>query len=109
MRVDSSDDARTHLRDRALRAVKAITNIDDVSTRDANNALIPKALRKLSATATRIVDQLKPVEARTKDDAELNSFEQLAEYAESIVQAANKLPAASSEKKGKSKTDKETN
>jgi hypothetical protein len=92
---------------------EAITNIDDVSTRDANNALIPKALRKLSATATRIVDQLKPVEARTKDDAELNSFEQLAEYAESIVQAANKLPAASSEKssekKSKSKTDKETN
>lgn len=89
---------------------EAITNIDDVSARDLNNALIPKALRKLSATATRIVDQLKPAEAQAKSDAELNNFDQLIEHAESIVQAANRLPAEA-DKKAKNKNDKpkETN
>jgi len=84
---------------------EAIDNIDDVSARDENNPLIPKALRKLAAAAARIVEQLKPVEAQAKSDAELNSFDQLTEYAESILQAANKLPPPV-EKKGKGKADK---
>lgn len=89
---------------------EAITNIDDVSLRDENNPLIPKALRKLAAAASRIVEQLKPAEAQAKGDAELSSFDQLTENAESILQAANKLPPPV-EKKGKSKTEKpkETN
>ncbi len=89
---------------------EAITNIDDVSARDENNPLIPKALRKLAAAATRIVDLLKPAEAQAKNDAELSSFDQLTENAESILQAANKLPPPV-EKKGKNKTEKpkETN
>jgi len=84
---------------------EAITNIDDVSARDENNPLIAKALRNLAGAASRIVAQLKPAEAQAKDDAELNSFDQLAENAESIVQAAHKLPPPV-EKKGKSKTEK---
>ena len=83
---------------------EAITNIDDVSARDVNNGLIPKSLRKLAATATRIMDQLKPAETQAKDDAELNNFDQLTEYAESFVQAANRLPAEA-EKKAKNKTE----
>ena len=84
---------------------EAITNIDDVSGRDENNPLIPKALRKLAAAATRIVEQLKPAESQAKGEAELNNFDQLTEYAESILQAANKLPPPV-EKKGKGKTEK---
>jgi hypothetical protein len=84
---------------------EAITNIDDVSSRDENNPLIPKALRKLAAAASRIVEQLKPAEAQATGDAELSSFDQLTENAESILQAANKLPPPV-EKKGKSKTEK---
>ena len=84
---------------------EAITNIDDVSSRDENNPLIGKALRKLAEAATRIVGQLKPAEAQSKDDEELNSFDQLADNAEAIVQAASKLPPPV-EKKGKTKTDK---
>jgi hypothetical protein len=89
---------------------EAITNIDDVSLSDEKNPLIPKALRKLAAAATRIVEQLKPAEAQAKGEAEINSFDQLAEYADSILQAANKLPPPV-EKKGKTKTEKpkETN
>ena len=84
---------------------EAITNIDDVSARDENNPLIAKALRNLAEAASRIVLQLKPVESQAKDDAELSSFDQLTENAESIVQAANKLPPPV-EKKGKSKNEK---
>ncbi|HEV7472876.1 MAG TPA: hypothetical protein VGN90_02435 [Pyrinomonadaceae bacterium] len=89
---------------------EAITNIDDVSTRDESNPLIPKALRKLAAAATHIVEILKPAEAQAKNDAELNSFDQLTEYTESILQAVAKLPPPV-EKKGKTKTEKpkETN
>src|SRR5882672_10904641 len=42
---------------------EAITNIDDVSSRDERNPLIPKALRKLAAAVTRIVDQLATLRA----------------------------------------------
>jgi len=84
---------------------EAITNIDDVSARDEKNPLIAKALRNLAAAVTRIVNQLKPLEAQAKSDSELNSFDQLIGNAESIIQAANKLPPPV-EKKGKSKTEK---
>ena len=58
---------------------EAITNIDDVSSRDEKNPLIPKSLRKLAGAASRIVELLKPVEAQAKSDEELSSFDQLAE------------------------------
>ncbi len=80
---------------------EAITNIDDVSSRDEKNPLIPKALRNLAAAVTRMVNQLKPSEAQAKGDSETSSFDQLIENAESIIQAANKLPPPA-EKKGKS-------
>ena len=86
---------------------EAITNIDDVSSRDEKNPLIPKSLRKLAAAASRIVEQLKPVEAQAKGDAELSSFDQLAENADAIIQAASKLgPPPPVEKKGKTKNGK---
>ena len=93
---------------------EAITNIDDVSSRDEKNPLVPKALRNLAAAVTRIVGQLKPLEAQLKGDSELSTFDQLVENAESIIQAANKLPPPvekPGEKKSKSKTEKtkETN
>lgn len=91
---------------------EAITNIDDVSSRDEKNPLIPKALRKLAAAATLIVEQLKPLQAQAKDDAETMGFEQLVNHAEEIVAAAGALPPPAEKKpKGKNKTEKpkETN
>ena len=89
---------------------EATTNIDDVSLRDEKNPLIPKALRKLAAAATRIVDQLRPLAAQTQSGSEGSSFDHLEENAESIVQAASKLPPEVA-KKGKAKGEKpkETN
>ncbi len=88
---------------------EAITNIDDVSSRDERNPLIAKALRKLAAEASHIVDQVKPLQSEAKGEAEIGSFDQLMENAESILQAANKLPPPPTKKdlkKEKAKSDK---
>lgn len=71
----------------------AITNIDGVSERDERNPLIPKALRKLAGSVNTIMAQLKPLSAQAKSEAEVASFELLNEDAQSILEAANKLPA----------------
>jgi len=83
---------------------EAITNIDDVSARDEKNPLIPKALRKLAAAATRIIEQVKPLGSKS-NTSETYSYDQLMENAEAIVQAASKLPPEVA-KKGKSKEEK---
>ena len=71
---------------------EAITNIDDVSSRDERNPLIPKALRKLATSVSSIMEQLKPIRSEAKTEADIASMEALNEYAQSILQAANKLP-----------------
>ena len=80
---------------------EAITNIDDVSTRDERNPLIPKSLRKLATSVNTIMGQLKPLSADAKSDAEVASFELLNEDAQSILEAANKLPPEVVDKKAK--------
>jgi hypothetical protein len=84
---------------------EAITNIDDVSSRDERNPLIPKALRKLAQSVNNIMAQLTPLKTDIKDDAEIASFEMLHEDAQSILEAANKLPPEV-DKKGKAKNEK---
>ena len=71
---------------------EAITNIDDVSSRDERNPLIPKSLRKLAQSVNAIMSQLKPFAAEAKSEAEVASFELLNEDAQSILEAATKLP-----------------
>src|SRR5215213_7135690 len=80
---------------------EAITNIDDVSSRDERNPLISKSLRKLATAVNTIMGQLKPFTAEAKSDAEIASFEMLNEDAQSILEAANKLPPEIVEKKAK--------
>lgn len=84
---------------------EAITNIDDVSAHDEKSPLLPKSLRKLAAAASRIMEQLRPLETQAQSAEETGCFAQLTEYTESISQAAKKLPPAA-EKKGKRKTEK---
>ena len=72
---------------------EAITNIDDVSARDERNPLIAKSLRKLAQSVNAILAQLKPLSTEAKSEAEIASFELLNEDAQSILEAANKLPA----------------
>jgi hypothetical protein len=80
---------------------EAITNIDDVSSRDERNPLIAKSLRKLAQAVNSIVTQLKPLSAEAKSEAEIASFELLHEDAQSILEAATKLPPEVIDKKAK--------
>jgi hypothetical protein len=80
---------------------EAITNIDDVSSRDERNPLIAKSLRKLAQSVNMIMAQLKPLTAEAKSDAEIASFELLNEDAQSILEAVNKLPPEVVDKKAK--------
>jgi len=82
---------------------EAITNIDDVSARDERNPLIAKSLRKLAQSVNTIMAQLKPLSADAKNDAEVASFELLNEDAQSILEAAKKLPPEVVDKKAAKK------
>jgi len=81
---------------------EAITNIDDVSSRDERNPLIGKSLRRLAQAVNTIMEQLKPMSVNAKSDAEIASFEMLNEDAQSIREAVTKLPPEV-EKKAKAK------
>lgn len=87
---------------------EAITNIDDVSSRDEKNPLIPTALRLLAVEAKRVVEQLQPFQSQAENDAEVASIEQVTENAESILAAANKLPPPVAKEK-KKKQEKSSN
>ena len=80
---------------------EAITNIDDVSSRDERNPLIAKSLRKLAQSVNSIMAQLKPLATEAKTDAEVASFELLHEDAQSILEAATRLPPEVVDKKAK--------
>jgi acyl-CoA reductase-like NAD-dependent aldehyde dehydrogenase len=81
---------------------EAITNIDDVSSRDERNPLIAKSLRKLATAVNTMMTELKPMALQAKGDAEIASFELLNEDANSILEAVMKLPPEV-EKKAKAK------
>ncbi len=88
---------------------EAITNIDDVSSRDEKNPLIPTALRLLANEAKRVVEQLQPFQSQASSEAEVASIEQLTENAESILAAANKLPPPVAKDKKKKQQEKTSN
>jgi hypothetical protein len=82
---------------------EAITNIDDVSSRDERNPLIPKSIRKLAEASTRILTQLEPLRGKLDNEKELHSLNQAIENAQAIVEAAGKLPPPPSKNEKKKK------
>jgi hypothetical protein len=70
---------------------EAITNIDDVATRDENSPLLPTAVRKLGAAATRFLGQLSPLREGA-NDTERDQLERAVAELQEIIDAANKLP-----------------
>ena len=75
--------------------------VADVSARDERNPLISKSLRKLATAVNTIMGQLKPLSVDAKSEAEIASFELLHEDAQSILEAANKLPPEVVDRKAK--------
>lgn len=80
---------------------EAITNIDDVSSRDEKNPLIPKALRRLAQAVNNIMTQVEPFRTSAKSDAEVASLEMLNQDAQQILEAAKRLPPEVETKKKK--------
>jgi hypothetical protein len=85
---------------------ESITNIDDASMHDTKSSLVPKAMRRLFAEVTRLRDQLAPQRAQAKSEEELANLEHIMEDAQSIIEAAAKVPPPTAEPKGKKKPDK---
>jgi hypothetical protein len=72
---------------------EAINNVDDVAARTPDSALIPKAVRKLEAAATRFLPQLTALrESANTADGERESLEQVIDNLQQIVEAAKRLP-----------------
>ena len=86
---------------------EAITNIDDVSSRDERNPLIPKALRRLAQSVNEVMAHMRTLRDQAKTEAEIANFEMLNEDARQILEAANKLPPEV-EKKSKKKEKKDS-
>ncbi|MGB9178088.1 MAG: hypothetical protein WCB68_02490 [Pyrinomonadaceae bacterium] len=83
---------------------EAVTNIDDLSARDANNPLIPKSLRLLSEASQRFITRFTELRAKTEKHDERAPLEDALENAQAIIEAANKLPPPPpKEKKSKDK------
>jgi hypothetical protein len=77
----------------------AVTNIDDVALRDEKNSLIPKALRKLAAAATRFQPQVASLGQQTQVVSERRAAEQVLSNIQEILEAAGRLPAEEEKKK----------
>lgn len=85
---------------------EAITNIDDVGYHDEKNPLLSKALRKLDAAAAVLVTQLTTIGEQAKSPEEISSVTQALENAQSIIDAAKKLPPPTDTEKTKGKNKK---
>lgn len=80
---------------------EAINNIDDVATRDPDSKLLPIALRKLAEASTKFITQLNPLRESAPNGPERDALESVIENAQSIIEAANKLPPPEPTKKKK--------
>jgi hypothetical protein len=87
---------------------EAITNIDNVSSRDPKNPLVSRALRKLTVAVNGYEQQLNSLKAKTTDADELAALERINDEAKEIIEAGGHLPSGAVEdeqpdKKGKKK------
>lgn len=79
---------------------EAINNVDDVAARTPDSPLIPKAVRKLEAAATRFLPQLTALrQSASATDGERESLEQAIDNLQQIVEAAKRLPEETPEEK----------
>jgi hypothetical protein len=82
---------------------EAITNLDDVSRRDARNPLISRSLRKLTSAANGYLTQLATLKNQAKDPDEVAAIERVADNANQIIEVGTKLPPPAPETDKKKK------
>ena len=79
---------------------EAITNIDDVSSRDERNPLLAKALRRLAQGVNNIMTQVEPLRTQAKSEAEVASLEMLNENSASDTRSRKEVtPEVETKKK----------
>lgn len=71
---------------------EAITNIDDVSHRDARNPLLSRSLRKLTSAANGYITLLATLKNQSRDADEVAAIERVADNANQIIEVGIKLP-----------------
>ena len=84
---------------------EAVTNIEDVGSRNSKSSLIPKSLRILAQASTRFLPQLTALRDQLKEERERDALEKALEGVQEIIAAAGKLPAET-EQTGKQKKEK---
>src|SRR5436853_4232007 len=85
---------------------EAITNIDNVSSRDARNPLLSRALRKLSTAANGYLGQLNLLKAKVTDPDEVAAIERVGDEVKEITDASGHLPGGAPEEEKATKKDK---
>ena len=76
---------------------EAITNIDNVSGRDAKNPLLSRSLRKLSTAANGYLNQLNSLKTRITDPDEVAAIERVGDEVKEIMDASGHLATGAAE------------
>jgi hypothetical protein len=71
---------------------EAITNIDDSAARSPKSPLLAKSLRKLAESSSKFLPALTAMRDGAVGDAERDALEQAIENAQTVIEAAAKLP-----------------
>jgi hypothetical protein len=85
---------------------EAITNIDNVASRDAKNPLLSRSLRKLSTAANGYLNQLNSIKTKVSDPDEVAALERVGDEVKEIMDASGHLPTGAPEEDKSQDKDK---
>ena len=76
---------------------EAISNIDNVASRDAKNPLLSRSLRKLSTAANGYLNQLNSIKTKVTDPDEVAAIERVGDEVKEIMDASGHLATGAPE------------
>ena len=76
---------------------EAISNIDNVASRDAKNPLLSRSLRKLSTAANGYLNQLNSIKTKVTDPDEVAAIERVGDEVKEIMDASGHLASGAPE------------
>ena len=85
---------------------EAISNIDNVASRDAKNPLLSRSLRKLSTAANGYLNQLNSIKTKVTDPDEVAAIERVGDEVKEIMDASGHLASGAPEADDKGKDKK---
>jgi len=85
---------------------EAISNIDNVASRDAKKPLLSRSLRKLSTAANSYLNQLNSIKTKVTDPDEVAAIERVGDEVKEIMDASGHLASGAPEADDKGKDKK---